>query len=73
VASGTVLRPFSRPVLEACYTTAWAYYDEVAARNPAFKRHLDSIKAFRGDEITWFRVAEGTFDSFLNAMNAAGR
>jgi len=73
VAGGTVLKPFSRPVLEACYNASWAYYEEVAGRNANFKKMLDSIKAFRGDEITWFRVAEGTFDSFINAMNAAGR
>ena len=73
VAGGTVLKPFSRPVLEACYNASWQYYEEVAGRNANFKKMLDSIKAFRGDEITWFRVAEGTFDSFINAMNAAGR
>jgi TRAP-type mannitol/chloroaromatic compound transport system substrate-binding protein len=73
VAGGTVLKPFSRPVLQACFDTSWAYYDEVAGRNAHFKKMLDSMKAFRGDEITWFRVAEGTFDSFINSMSAAGR
>jgi TRAP-type mannitol/chloroaromatic compound transport system substrate-binding protein len=73
IASGTQLKPFSRPVLQACYDESWKYYDEVAAQNPMFKRLLDSMKAFRPDEIAWFRVAEGTFDNFLYAMSAAGR
>ena len=73
IAGGTQLKPFSRPVLQACYDECWKYYDEVAAQNANFKRILDSMKAFRPDEIAWFRVAEGTFDNFLHAMSAAGR
>jgi len=73
LAGGTQLKPFPRPVLQACFDESWKYYDEVAARNPMFKRMLDSMKAFRTDEVAWFRVAEGTFDNFLGAMSAAGR
>jgi len=73
LAGGTQLKPFPRPVLQACFDESWKYYDEVAARNPMFKRLLDSMKAFRTDEVAWFRVAEGTFDNFLGAMSAAGR
>ena len=73
LAGGTVLKAFSRPVLQACFDTSWAYYDEVAAKNAHFKKLLDSMKAFRQDEVTWFRVAEGTFDNFNYAMSAAGR
>jgi TRAP-type mannitol/chloroaromatic compound transport system substrate-binding protein len=67
------LKPFSTPVLQACYDEAWKYYDEVAAQNAMFKKLLDSLKAFRPDSVAWFRVAEGTFDSFMNRMSAANR
>jgi len=73
IAAGAVLKPFSRPVLQACFDTAWSHYDEVAAKNANFKKMLESLKAFRQDEITWFRVAEGTLDNFLYAMSATGR
>ena len=73
IAGGAVLKPFSRPVLQACFDTAWTHYDEVAAKNANFKKLLDSIKAFRADELTWFRVAEGSFDNFVASMSAVGR
>ena len=73
IAGGTVLRPFSNAVLQACYDECWKYYDEVAAQNAPFKRMLDSLKAFRPDSVAWFRVAEGSFDSFMHRMSAANR
>jgi TRAP-type mannitol/chloroaromatic compound transport system substrate-binding protein len=73
LAGGTQLKPFSTPVLQACYDECWKYYDEVAAQNAMFKRLLDSLKAFRPDSVAWFRVAEGSFDSFMHRMSAANR
>jgi TRAP-type mannitol/chloroaromatic compound transport system substrate-binding protein len=73
LAGGTQLKPFSTPVLQACYDECWKYYDEVAAQNAPFKRMLDSLKAFRPDNVAWFRVAEGSLDSFLHRMSAANR
>jgi len=72
VANGTELRPFPRPVLEACFNECYKYYDEVAAKDPKFKKIYDSLKAFRSDENLWFRVAENSFDNFNYAMSAAG-
>jgi len=73
VAAGTELRPFPRAVLEPCFLEAYKYYDELAAKDPKFKKIYDSLKAFRSDENLWFRVAENTFDNFNFAMSAQGR
>ncbi len=73
VASGTVLKAFPRAVLEPCFDACWKYYDEVAAKNPGFKKLLDSLAPFRADQNLWFRVAEYNFDSFNFSMSAKGR
>src|SRR6187549_1972763 len=61
VAAGTELRPFPRAVLEPCFAEAYKFYDELAAKDPKFKKIYDSLKAFRADQNLWFRVAENTF------------
>ena len=71
VASGTQLRPFPRPVMEACYRAAFELYEETAARNANFKKVYDHFKAYRESQLQWFRVAESSYDSFVYAMQAA--
>ena len=71
MASGTRLVPFPQPVMEACFVAANELYAEIAAKNPKFKKVYDSWKAFRNEEILWFRVCEETFDTFMARMSAA--
>jgi TRAP-type mannitol/chloroaromatic compound transport system substrate-binding protein len=73
VAGGAILKPFPRPVLEACFDAAYKYYDEVSAKNAGFKKIYDHLKEFRADQNLWFRVAENTFDNFNFSMSARGR
>jgi TRAP-type mannitol/chloroaromatic compound transport system substrate-binding protein len=70
VATGTKLRPFSKEIMEACYKAAFELYDETASNNPNFKKVYDAWKVFRQDIDLWFRVAESTYDSFINAKLA---
>jgi TRAP-type mannitol/chloroaromatic compound transport system substrate-binding protein len=70
VSQGVQLRPFSRDVLNACWTAANEVYAETSAKNAKFKKVFDAWKAFRDDQILWFRVAEQNFDNF---MASAGR
>ena len=72
VAGGAQLRPFTQPVLEACYKAANEVYAETSAKNPEFKKVYDSMVAFRGDEYLWWQVAEYTFDSFQIRVRARG-
>ena len=70
VAGGTVLRPFTKEVMEASYTAAFQLYDETAASNAKFKKIYDAWKQYRDDEYLWFRVAENSFDNFVFAKSA---
>ncbi len=65
VAGGAVLRPFPQPVMEASYKAANDTYAEISGKNPEFKKILDSIMAFRGEEYLWWQVAELGFDAFM--------
>jgi TRAP-type mannitol/chloroaromatic compound transport system substrate-binding protein len=69
-ASGTVLKPFPRPVLDACYKATLQTYDEMSAQSPAFKKIYEAWNAFRAEEQLWFRVAENSFDSFMYTQSA---
>jgi TRAP-type mannitol/chloroaromatic compound transport system substrate-binding protein len=72
VAGGAQLRPFTQPVMEACYKATTETYNETAAKNPDFKKVYDSMVAFRGDQYLWWQVAELGFDSFMVRMRARG-
>jgi TRAP-type mannitol/chloroaromatic compound transport system substrate-binding protein len=66
VGAGAVLKPFPPAVLEACYKATIAHFAELAAKDPHFKRGLDSASAFRRDEAPWWQVAEHAFDGLLS-------
>jgi TRAP-type mannitol/chloroaromatic compound transport system substrate-binding protein len=64
VGAGTQLRPFSQEILEACLKASNELYSEISAKNPDFKKAIDSMAAFRADQYLWWQVAELTFDVF---------
>jgi TRAP-type mannitol/chloroaromatic compound transport system substrate-binding protein len=41
---------------------------EESAKNPAFKKVLTSIDAFRNDENLWWQVAEYSYETFMIRM-----
>ena len=65
IAAGTQLRPFPQPVMEACLKASNEVNAETAAANADYKKVLDSMQAFRNDEVLWWQVAEYTYDSFM--------
>lgn len=65
VASGTLLRPFSNEILDACLKATNELWAEISAKNPDFKKTIESMQAYRGDSYLWWQVAEYTFDSFM--------
>src|SRR6267143_3820205 len=65
VAAGTQLRPFPQPVMEACLKASNEVNAETAATNADYKKVLDSMQAFRNDEVLWWQVAEYTYDGFM--------
>lgn len=65
VAGGAQLRPFSQPVLEACYKASNEVYAETSAKNADFKKIYDNMAAFRNDQYLWWQVAEYANDTFM--------
>ena len=65
VASGTILKAFPQPVLEACYKAAHELYAETSTTNPKFKKVYDNWVEFRAQELQWFQVTEQTFENFM--------
>ena len=65
VASGTQLRPFSTEIMEACLKATNELWAEISAKNPTFKKVIDAMQTYRGDEYLWWQVAEYTNDSFM--------
>jgi TRAP-type mannitol/chloroaromatic compound transport system substrate-binding protein len=65
VAGGTQLRPFPKPVMDACYAAAMELYAETSAKNANFKKIWDNYSAFQKDQILWMRVCENTYDNYM--------
>ncbi|MBI1397778.1 MAG: twin-arginine translocation signal domain-containing protein [Betaproteobacteria bacterium] len=64
VGGGTKLRPFPRPVMEACEKAAYDLYDELKSQSAHWARVYPQWKKFRDDQFLWWRVAEGTYDNY---------
>ncbi|OHC80634.1 MAG: ABC transporter substrate-binding protein [Rhodospirillales bacterium RIFCSPLOWO2_12_FULL_67_15] len=74
VASGTVLRPFPKAVLEAAEKASYALYDELKGKSKHWARIYPEWKKFRDDQFLWFRAAESTYDSYaFNSKLGAGK
>jgi TRAP-type mannitol/chloroaromatic compound transport system substrate-binding protein len=69
VASGAVLRPFPRSVMDAAYKASNEINAELSAKNPRFKKIYDSWVRFRDEQVLWWRVAEYSFESYMIAAN----
>jgi TRAP-type mannitol/chloroaromatic compound transport system substrate-binding protein len=67
VASGTKLRAFPKPVMEAFEKASYELYAELMEKSAHWKRIYPAWKKFRDEEFLWFRVAEATYDSYAFA------
>jgi TRAP-type mannitol/chloroaromatic compound transport system substrate-binding protein len=63
VTRGTELRAFPLPVLDAAYDAARAVFGEIAATNASFKAGLDSVNAYMGEVVPWWKIGEFSFDA----------
>jgi TRAP-type mannitol/chloroaromatic compound transport system substrate-binding protein len=68
VSGGTQLRAFSRAILTAAYKSSLEVYAEASEKSPAFKKIYASMKAFRDEQLLWFRVAEKGYDDFMHGI-----
>lgn len=72
VAKGTVLRAFSREILDACYSATREIYAETSAKNENFKRIHESQLAFARNGYQWLQVADAHYDAYMIAQQRAG-
>jgi TRAP-type mannitol/chloroaromatic compound transport system substrate-binding protein len=68
VGSGTQLRVWPRPTMDAAFKAAQETYAELNAKNPNWKKVYDDWVKFRAEEVLWWRVAELGFDNFMSAQ-----
>jgi TRAP-type mannitol/chloroaromatic compound transport system substrate-binding protein len=64
VAGGTILRPFSPAIMEACLKASNEVNAETSATNADFKKIHDNLMAFKNEEYLWWQVADYTYDTF---------
>jgi TRAP-type mannitol/chloroaromatic compound transport system substrate-binding protein len=69
IAAGAVVRPFPQSVLEACHRASVEHFREIAAKDPQFKRGLESVTTFLRDHLQWLQVSDHAFDSLQIALN----
>jgi len=67
LASGTNLRRFPQPVLEAAEKAAYELYDELKGKSKHWARIYPQWLKFRDEQIQWFRVAESTYDNYMSS------
>jgi TRAP-type mannitol/chloroaromatic compound transport system substrate-binding protein len=51
--------------MDACYKAAMELYAETADKNPKFKKVHDHVMKFLDDQVLWFRVCEGNYDTYM--------
>ena len=65
VASGTKLFRFPKDVMDTAFKESMALYEEIGAKNAAWKKTYADLSAFRREQNLWFRFAEAGFDDFM--------
>jgi TRAP-type mannitol/chloroaromatic compound transport system substrate-binding protein len=65
VGGGTQLRPYPRPIMDACYAAAQQFYTELSGKNAAFKKIHEHQQNYLEEQILWFRVCEANYDNFM--------
>jgi TRAP-type mannitol/chloroaromatic compound transport system substrate-binding protein len=68
VGAGAKLRPFPNDVMTESFKQSMALYDELSARNPAWRKVYADYARFRADQNLWFRFTEATFDRFMQSQ-----
>jgi len=65
IGSGTKLRRFPTPVLEAAEKASYELYEELKGKSKHWARIYPEWLKFRDEQFQWFRVAESTYDNYV--------
>jgi len=67
VAGGAKLFPFPKDMMDAAFKASMGLYDEISAKNPAWKKIYGDYSAFRKEANQWFRFTEARFDNYMQS------
>ena len=70
IAGGAQLRAWPREILQAAWREAHGLYEDLASKNPNFRKVWDNYRTFRNEQYQWFRVAENAYETFAFAEAA---
>ncbi len=62
------LLPFPKDVLDAAFKASKEVYEDNNAKSPEWKKIYAEYLPFHRDQVAWFRVAEGRFDSYVQTI-----
>ncbi|MBT9512581.1 MAG: TRAP transporter substrate-binding protein DctP, partial [Acidovorax sp.] len=68
IGSKIKLLPFTKDVLDASFKASLEVYAANDARSPEWKKIYADFRTFQRDQVAWFRVAEGRFDSYMQTV-----
>jgi TRAP-type mannitol/chloroaromatic compound transport system substrate-binding protein len=71
--NGAFLRPFSKPVLDACFAASNEVYAELSAKNADFKAGYEAMTKVRRDGYLWHQLSEHTMDTYMMILQREGR
>ncbi|MCE1244422.1 TRAP transporter substrate-binding protein [Oryzomicrobium sp.] len=67
--AGVQLKRFSTEIMVAAQKAAFDFYNEEAARNPAFKKIFVEWEKFRRNEQAWFSLNDAAIEQFMYSHN----
>jgi len=67
VAGGAKLAALPKAVIDEAFKQSMGLYEELNAKNPNWKKVYTDYAAFRRDQNQWFRVAEASFDRYMQS------
>jgi TRAP-type mannitol/chloroaromatic compound transport system substrate-binding protein len=73
VGQGTVLRPFSQEILEACFNASKEVYADISGKNEWFKKIYEDQVAFKKEGYLWMQLSEYTYDTFMMIQQRNGK
>ena len=65
IGAGAELRLFPQAIMEASLKAANGLYAELAGKSADFKKALESMTAFRAEQLPWWQVNEFAYDTFM--------
>jgi TRAP-type mannitol/chloroaromatic compound transport system substrate-binding protein len=71
--AGTIVRPYSNDIMDACFSAAEQAYRTFSRENEAFAELWESYSAYRRTAYSWMRRSDYAFDTYMMILDRGGR